>query len=304
LGALLSLAHSDSTGGSTIFARCQYIEYEFGTQYACIVRDFFVDRPDYVIDGTEAVHLPGKNQSDVEAIEIFNQYTRYLPGRLENIYWNMISYRVENSGLEYLGNFNFYKKLRFLVLDGNLIREVPRAVFGETVDLEWISMNDNRIETLDKDLFRNMPKLRVVSFSGNRLRRLPGELFANTLNMEVVDFNRNGMAWVGSDLLKSLTRLRVANFDSNICVNEAYFGDSKLVENLSRKFETYCSGQCDNTIEAQNRITMLRDSSQDMKQQMQFYIAEKQRICLGQAMRGQNSKPSSSSSSMSSSSSE
>lgn len=281
--------------GVDVTGYCDNVRYEWGMQYACIVTGFYVDGPDYVVGQGHIVNrIPGKNQSDVEAVHIEDQVTRYLPKRMEGLFWNMITYRVENSQLEFLGNFNFYKMLRFLHLDNNIIREVPLGVFSETVNMEWISMNDNRIENLDKDLFRNMPKLRVVSFSGNRLRRLSGDIFMVNLNLESIYFSGNGLATIGTDLMKRLTKVRVANFDSNICINDAFFNDPSLIENLTRQFMTFCSGQCDNMVSADDQVYLLGDQNEMMKQQNQAHKAAKEIYCRRQRM------PSSSSSSSSS----
>lgn len=297
--AAVTVAHCKTDA----YAKCSNINYEFGLQYGCVFRDFYVDRPDFAVYTVAAEHLPGKTQADVLAIHIENQYTKYLPTHVESVYWNMITYRAENSQLEILGNFNLFKKLRYLILDRNLVREVPKDIFSETVDMEWISMNDNRIETLDKDLFRTMPMLRVVSFSGNRLRKLSGELFTNNMNLEFIYFAGNGMASIGSDLLKGSTKLRVIDFDANICINDAFYNDPSAVDNVSRQFFTFCSGQCDNAIEGQQRVSAMNDKNQEMRQQNEIFANEKRNFCRQQMMRTQNRRKQSSSSSLPSSSS-
>lgn len=251
-------------------------------QYACFVTGFYVDGPDYVVSQGRFKHLPGKSQSDVEAVHIEDQYVRYLPKKMEGLFVNMITYRVENSKLEVLGNFNFDKKLRFLQLDNNMIREVPKEIFRDTVNMEWISMNENQIENLDKDLFNNMPKLRVASFSGNRLRRLSGEMFTNNGNLEYMYFNDNGMAAIGVDLVKRLTKLKVANFDSNICINNAYFFDPSVIDNLTRQFMTFCSGQCDNMINMDTQIKSLAAQNNEVTQQNRMHKAAKEIYCQRQ----------------------
>lgn len=268
----------------TLYARCQNFDHEARTQYVCVVNKLIVDGPDYTVVSSEVTHLPGKGQSDVQGIYIEDQAVRYLPTRIEDIYWNMTSYRVVNSQLEFLGNINFYKKLQSLNLDNNLIREVPKRIFSDTVDMEWLSMDDNKIEELVDGLFENMPKLRVVSFSGNRLRRLSGSMFVNNVNIERLNFNNNRLTTIGVDLLSGLTKLRAVNFDSNICINEAFFNELELIEKLTKQFTTFCSGQCENIIESDMQLKMLRDQNKQMMQQRESFKAEKEIFCHRQKM--------------------
>lgn len=265
------------------------MKYDYGTQYTCFVTGFYVDGPDFVVNQGRAKHLPGKGQNDVEAVHIENQFVKYLPKRMEGLFMNMISYRVENCKLEALGNFNFDKKLRFVYFDNNMIKNVPKDIFRDTADMEYISMNENRIENLDKDLFRNMPKLRFVSFSGNRLRRLDGEMFMNNGNMEFMYFNDNGLASIGVDLVKRLTKLKVVNFDSNICINDAYFSDPSVVDNLTREFTNYCSGQCDNMINVDQQMKSLQAQKNEIRQQNQFHNDAKRTYCQRQQMSSSSS---------------
>ena len=293
LATFVCLAFSSTNVDVTGY--CDNMKYEFGTQYTCFVTEFYVDGPDYVVYQGRTKHLPGKSQTDVEAVHIEDQYVKYLPKRMEALFVNMITYRVENSRLEVLGNFNFDKKLKYLHLDNNMIKEVPKDIFRETVDIEWISMNENQIETLDQDLFRNMQRLRVVAFGGNRLRRLSGEMFMNNGNLEYIYFNNNGMASVGVDLVKRLTKLKVANFDSNTCINDSYFYDTSVIENLTRQFTNYCSGQCDNMINVDTQIKNLMTRNNEIVQQNRLYKASKRVNCQRQRMISSSSDSSDSS---------
>lgn len=281
------LSLSESAFASTyldVRGKCDNVKYEWGWQLSCIVSEFYVDGPDYVVGLGHLSFISGKNQSDVEAVHIEDQYAKYLPRQMENLFSNMVSYRVENSQLETLGNFNFYKNLRFLHLDSNMIREIPIGVFGETREMEWISMNDNRIESLDKDLFRNMPNLRVASFSGNRIRRLSGDVFMNNLNLENIYFSGNGLASVGTDLVKRLTKVRIANFDSNVCINDAFYNDPSFIENLTRQFMTFCSGQCDDMMNADEEVKSLEYLNQMMMQNNNAHKSSKAAFCRRQQM--------------------
>lgn len=273
-----------SGAGITIHVTCKNFEHGARTQYACVVNNLSVDGPECAVISSVATHLPGKGQNDVQGVFIENQFARYLPTHIEDIYANMTAFHVKNSQLEFIENFNFYKKLKSLNLDNNLIREVPKRIFSETVDMEWLSMDDNRIEELVDGLFEKMPKLRVVSLSGNLLRRLSGSLFANNVNMERLNFNGNQLTTIGVDLLGGLSKLRAVNFDSNICINEAFFNESELIEKLTKQFTNFCSGQCENTIESDMQMKMLRDQNKQMLQQREAHKAEKEIFCRRQKM--------------------
>jgi len=291
VAVLASLVCSTLSATTTVVVGgyCDNFDYEFGRQYACVVKEFTVDGPDYVVGQGRCKHLAGKGPTDVQAVHIENQYVKYLPKKMEGLFVNMVTYRVENSGLQTLGNFNFDRKIRYLVLDNNMIREVPKEIFRDTTDMEYISMNENRIENLDKDLFSNMQKLRFVSFGGNRLRRLSGDLFANNRNLEKIYFSENGMATIGVDLVKDLTKLTAANFDGNICINDAYFNDPSVRDNLGRQFRSFCSGQCDNMITVDNQLQNLLTQNNEIKQQNKMHYNDKKVYCRRQGMMSSSS---------------
>lgn len=269
----------------TIYAKCDIIEHGSHNLYACIVNKLSVDVPDFNVVKAEVTHLPGKGRNDVEGIFIEDQHARYLPVGIENIYVNLTKYLVVNSQLEFLGNVNFYKKLQSLILDNNLIREIPKKVFSETVDLEWLSMDDNRIEELPEGLFDMMPKLHLVSFSGNKLRSLSGSLFTRNVNIERLNFNGNQLTTIGVDLVSGTTKLRAVNFDSNICINEALFNEHELIEKLTKQFKNFCSGQCENMIERDDKqIKMIRDQNMEMMQQRDEHKADREIFCRRQRM--------------------
>lgn len=293
--AILGALVDTSVGGLTLYATCDNHDYQWGRQYACIVKDMTVtDETDRSVVSSEVRHLPGKEQKDVEAIHIEDQLTRFMPTRIESIYWNMITLVVENSRLEKLDNFVIFKGMKFVNFENNLIKNLPVGIFRDSVGLEYISMNDNKIDKLESRIFTGMPKLRVVKFSNNRLRSLDGGLFANNLNIEEIYFNGNRIASVGTELTVHLKKLNAANFDSNVCINEAFFGLAE-VEKLTARFTAYCSGQCDKMINAESQISTLSDQNEELSQMNDEYKIARELNCISQRMMEASDSSSSSS---------
>lgn len=304
LGSAVAASNYELVGDTeyiTIRYDCYDYVHEWTDQYTAVIRnltytgtgDTYVD---YAVGSGAGSLKPGTSLKDVQGVFIENQSVRWLPRNIHRFFFQMTFYRVENSGLEFIDNGIFYSGAKIIHLDNNIIKNVPVGVFKDLPNLEWISMNDNRIETLQPGVFDGLTKLRVASFNGNQIRRIGSNLFRDNVNLEKVSFHGNGLANVAVDLVEHLSNLKIANFDSNICINDAYFNDPNVVQNLKTQFSTYCSGQCDQMREYGNDAQSLERRYEELKRQNRIYRQQKKAICHNER-RNKDSTSSSSSSS-------
>lgn len=138
-----------------------------------------------------------------------------------------------------------------------------------------LSMEKNRIEALDAELFVSMPKLRWVSFAGNRIRTLPGTIFRVNTVIECLSFENNGLVNIGNELVRGLEKLKGVSFDGNVCINSAYSKESNVRDMLTQEFTANCGGRCGHSsIESQNSISNLKDRIRELEREAPKCTAE------------------------------
>jgi Leucine rich repeat len=242
-----------------------YKDFDFGRQYSAVTYQVFIPTGDYVVEKVESTNLDGKTNDNVEGLYISHQYVRYLPTGVLDVYRNINHYHVVGSHLKYLNNQQLDRRIRFIHFDDNEIEEIPTEFFRNSVDLEVISLAKNRIGNLREDTFRGMPKLRWVSLAGNRLRYLPGSLFMGNTNLERISFENNGLTKIGSELVKGLTKLKEVSFDANNCINNGYWYESNIIDELTKEFTINCNGRCDNMNGPQKSMEETHDKVIEMR---------------------------------------
>lgn len=189
-----------------------------------------------------------------------------LPRKVFDWYKNINHIHIVGSGLESIEGEQLDARIRYLHLDENAIRVVPRNFFEHSQELLFLSMERNRIETLDADLLVSVPKLRWVSFAGNRIRTLPGTIFRVNTVIECLSFENNGLVNIGSELVRGLEKLKGVSFDGNVCINSAYSKESNVRDLLTQEFTANCGGRCGHSaIASQNSISSLEDKIDELE---------------------------------------
>lgn len=225
-----------------------------------------IPRETFFVEGINATYSDGKGPDDVEVLHIAHQQVSRLPKKVFDWYKNINHIHIVGSGLETLEGEQLDARIRYLHLDENVIKVVPRNFFEHSQELMLLSMERNRIETLEADLFVSVPKLRWVSFAGNRIRRLPGTIFRVNTVIECLSFENNGLVNIGSELVRGLEKLKGVSFDGNVCINSAYSKESNVRDLLTQEFTANCGGRCgQSAIESQNSISSLEDRIDELE---------------------------------------
>jgi hypothetical protein len=139
-----------------------YEDYDFGNQYVAVVYGLKVPTGDYTVKGIETTNLQGLTDNDVRGIHVVHQYCKYMPKKFFDWFKNVNHLHFVGSELEFLGDEPLDGRIRYVHFDDNKIRKIPTNYFRSTVDMELISFERNRIETLDEKIFMGLGKLRWV----------------------------------------------------------------------------------------------------------------------------------------------
>lgn len=205
---------------------CQFkiVNWNGAAKYTCYVTSATIAKPDTTITAFKGQHHSGKTNKNVNAIWFKDALVEFLPKGLSEIFPNLTHFDILNCQM---------KKITIEDLIG-------------LEKLEVFLIRSNKLQSVPKNLFLNMPKLRVVSFCHNLLERFEPETvwpildqleFLNLKNNEGLDevFYKKTPNRI-EDFLRTVTR--VVSGNENAKKADAF---SKTFQNLfvSKKFSDF-----------------------------------------------------------------
>lgn len=187
---------------SNNFVHCKYstnffIEPDFTSCYT----SFENPNDDMIITGKI------RNYELVDTIQILDKNTYYIPANL-GVWFNLTG----------------------LVLIRAQLIEIRSKDFNGMQDLHFLSLHDNNLNFLPKDVFSTLAKLESIDLRYNKITELPNGLFDNNKNLEIIYFNGNKIKYIDLELSHGLMKLRLVYLYENICVNKGYEGTIELID--------------------------------------------------------------------------
>lgn len=128
-------------------------------------------------------------------------------------------------------NFESLMNVKDLVLANNSIEEIPHDAL---VNLEMIDLSYNKLTRLHKDLFVNNPKLKSIYANDNQIEILDADLFRNNERLTIADFDRNNLIAIKIDFETSRS-YDLLSFRDNPCINLSH-PEAELNELLEELF--------------------------------------------------------------------
>ncbi|KAG5666389.1 hypothetical protein PVAND_014418 [Polypedilum vanderplanki] len=207
----------------------------FGTEaISCRFASYTEDQSDYLCSMTihnplgrnnferidsEAGHLEGRTNDDVQIVYVFFGFTLNIPSIICEEFNNLIEMDFMNDHIEYLeeDSFSNCRNLRSLMIYDNLISEIPFGIFANNPNLEFVSFGRNRLTSL------SIPS---NTFDGTQVNFLdlsnnPIELFNPFLlipirnTLEVLDLLNITLTWLPTNAFDGLTNLRTLVISGN-----------------------------------------------------------------------------------------
>ena len=113
--------------------------------------------------------------------------------------------------------------LRYFVLDQNNFQKFPVEILDHHLDLEYLSLNENVINYLSSDDFKNLRKLYRINLSNNRIAFIDEGTFGPTTKLRILDLSNNNIKLLSyHPLFKPLK-----NFNSNQIMSRPGGGGAK-----------------------------------------------------------------------------
>ena len=90
-----------------------------------------------------------------------------------------------------------------------------QAFFSNLTALEYLSLDNNHLSTLDADIFSNLTALEHLSLSRNRLSTLDADIFANLTALKYLSLHNNRLSTLDAGIFSNLTALKRLNLRGN-----------------------------------------------------------------------------------------
>lgn len=115
-----------------------------------------------------------------------------------------------------LNFFQALTKLRYVSLDNNLIEYLPEDIFKNNLNLEEIHLAENKIKYLPLKMFQSLTNLTYLWLSKNLIEDLPSDLFKSNLNLKRIRLDDNKIKIISTNIFQRLTHLNVVWLDKNL----------------------------------------------------------------------------------------
>lgn len=174
---------------SAVEIKCSYDTafWDVGPLYTCRGEVINPDNQKTVteISGT---HMDGRNFADVKAFTICNQKSlTTIPRGLEMIFPNLEAFRWSHG----------------------IISEIDASAFKKFSNLRVINLGDNKIVTLDYDLFHHTRKIQWIYFDNNLLEHVGHDLLTGLTDLTFVDFGMNPCIHAWADTPQEIQQINL-----------------------------------------------------------------------------------------------
>lgn len=123
-----------------------------------------------IVTSVTGNHLAGKNHDSVSVLSIRNQNVPRLPRGSEKCFGNILTINLINVELEVISqdDISQHKKLKQLYAVQNKIQTIDANLFHKNPLIFAVWFNDNPIEHIDFDAFKSLNSLTVLRFANTR----------------------------------------------------------------------------------------------------------------------------------------
>lgn len=104
------------------------------------------------------------------------------------------------------------RSVKFLEITSSNLSHIPREILEKFCNLEYLSVNEIGLKTLDKI---HLKQLKVLLANKNRLTELDDEAFEDTKTIEIISLRENQISIIEPATFKKLTNLKELYLSSN-----------------------------------------------------------------------------------------
>ncbi|KAL7016886.1 hypothetical protein ACKWTF_010180 [Chironomus riparius] len=134
---------------------------------------FHIDKSEQIED--DYIEIKVEKSESVKGLSFkYNQFIRYAPINVRQVFPNLIGYEALRNSLLKIGYVNFEGlfELQMIHLGQNYISKIPIDTFKDAKELKFLYLNGNRIQTLDGNPESTSRIIETKSYARKISRRL------------------------------------------------------------------------------------------------------------------------------------
>lgn len=153
---------------STIAVDCLFHMETFstiGSVYTCEARILFDENEK--VTWVYGTHQIGKGHGDVNAFYATPQNLHFFPTNIENFFPNVVVLYFRANSISYVSNGHLtpFRNLQYLSLQANKITSLDSNLFSGLISLKFVNFNNNNIRHVAHDI--NLPDSGCIYFNDN-----------------------------------------------------------------------------------------------------------------------------------------
>lgn len=175
-----------------------------------------------------------------------NLSIKYLIVEVHKNFPNLIEYIAENCRLLEIRQHDFalLKNLQFLSLNHNKIDKIDARSFEYLTKLEILDLSSNKFQAFDENVFRPLKELKTLDLSSNNLKDLQTSFIQNNFKLQNLILRDNKIEKIYENFIPFMIKNEYIfiDFIQNACINEAFkIMDANDFNNFKRITRTQCS---------------------------------------------------------------
>lgn len=125
-------------------------------------------------------------------------------------------------------------RLSRIILDGNDLQRLPKFKNSENFQTQFFSCNECGLESIEPDIFQDMPALIRLHLSKNRIRQIDPHAFDLLRSLRILDISYNSIKHLDEDIFRYNSGLKTLNLALNNIpyIDTRIFAHTKTIETL------------------------------------------------------------------------
>lgn len=142
--------------------------YLIGTVYSCDLEITFI-RGETTLYTLYSYHIEGKNTSDIQRLNIYDQKLNFIPRSIGYFYPNLLAISFYLCSLVSVSNFDLKQLLKAIHIEftNNLLEHIPGDLFLFNPKLQDVDFSRNRIKSVGKGILQPVEELHTIHFISN-----------------------------------------------------------------------------------------------------------------------------------------
>lgn len=250
----------------TVEITCEFVI--FVNDYTCRISGADIadsNNQNFVFVGT---HTEGRSNADVQRVLILESRIPFVITQLFTTFPNLVRFQVQyDIGMRRVQSNAFANaiNLRQIWIQANFgLRSIEANAFSGAPNLSYLSLSNNRIDTIHDSAFEGLRSVQFMWLNGNQIRDLnpnhlrhlealgwfqasdnllttiDGKLFENNWMIQQIGFELNQISAIGRDFLTGRNQLHTFTFSGNKCADFTWFSSTGNTIEILRERLSQC----------------------------------------------------------------